>query len=98
MSPDSILYQVFNNRSQPVELHFGQQVVVIPPNGMLELNDAALAAEQVQHLRHSGAITVHALPFEPAAPLEEHKESKHKDKPEKAHNHADESKKKKNKK
>ena len=51
-------YQVFNNRSQPVELHCGGEVVVIPPHGQEELAGSILAAPQVLKLREIGAITI----------------------------------------
>ncbi len=102
LSPEVKLYRVFNNRSQPVELHFGQQVIVIPPNGMLELDETILAAEQVQRLHASGSITIHPVPAEPKSPSIHKKESQstklEKHKHSKSHNHSGDSKKEKKKK
>ena len=58
MSDHPTHYQVFNNRSQPVELHCGRQVVVIPPHGQTELDGSILAAPQVLKLCEIGAITI----------------------------------------
>ncbi len=43
-------YTVFNERRQPVELHYAQQVVVVPALGRIELAGDALQAPQIQHL------------------------------------------------
>jgi hypothetical protein len=43
-------YAVFNERRQPVELHYAQQVVVVPALGRIELAGDALQAPQIQYL------------------------------------------------
>ncbi|MCA1568377.1 MAG: hypothetical protein LC803_22565 [Acidobacteria bacterium] len=39
---------VFNQRDQPVELHFESRVVVLPPYGQAELEEAETASPQLQ--------------------------------------------------
>jgi hypothetical protein len=58
MSSKAPYYKIFNNRDQPVELHYGQQVVVVPPWGQVELEEAVVASRQVQALQSRGFISV----------------------------------------
>ena len=55
--------RVFNDRDQPVELHLGSNLVIVPPRGQVEveLDQAVWNSPQLQTLRAQGFITVHAF-------------------------------------
>lgn len=54
-------YRVFNMQNQAVELHFNNQVVVIPSTGQVELTEDELATPQVQVLLRRRFITAHKM-------------------------------------
>jgi hypothetical protein len=60
-------YLVFNHRDQPVELHCGHRVVVLPPQGQAELDEAEQASPQVQVLRQRRSVTVRPVVVAPPA-------------------------------
>ena len=49
---------ITNCRQQPIELHYGEQVVVLPPDGRLEISAEAAASAQVQALRRRRLISL----------------------------------------
>ena len=51
----------FNERDQPVELHLGHSVVIVPPRGRVEIAAADLAAPQVRSMRVRGDLSVQRL-------------------------------------
>ncbi len=54
-------YLVLNMQSHAVELHFNDQVVVIPSMGQVELTEDELATAQVQVLLRRRFITAHKM-------------------------------------
>ncbi|MBI4671158.1 MAG: hypothetical protein HY741_05765 [Chloroflexi bacterium] len=48
---------VFNERNQPVELHYASKVVILPPRGQAELEQQDLDSIQFQTLHARGLLT-----------------------------------------
>ncbi len=60
MSETSTKVLVLNRRQQPLELHCGREVVVVPPNGAVEVPASELDAPQIRVLRARRYVVVRA--------------------------------------
>lgn len=61
-------YRIINQRSQPVELHCGHDVVVLPPLGEAEVDETARDSPQVETLARRGLVAVHRIEPPPPEP------------------------------
>lgn len=65
--------QVFNRRKQPVELHCGSNVLILPSMGMIELDSDHIETPQIKYLagkRHIKIRPVQTVETEAAKPEE----------------------------
>jgi|SRR5579871_3259580 len=51
-------YRALNQRAQPLELHCGARVVVVPPHGEVELSAEEIASPQLLQLRHIAYLEI----------------------------------------
>jgi hypothetical protein len=66
-------YIVFNEQNQPVELQFGDRVIIVPPLDQIELAENEVFTPQLQALSARSLITMQVL--EPEASIEEETET-----------------------
>jgi hypothetical protein len=65
-----ISYRVSNPRSQPVELHLGGRVLVVPPYGQAEVSQSEAAAPQLKLMARHGMVALASI-LPPASALEQ---------------------------
>lgn len=54
-------FQVFNHRKQPIELHYGSGVLILPPLGMIELDGDHIETPQITYLSRKRHIKIRAV-------------------------------------